>query len=96
MGECKGLGHIKTQYDQVIEFLVNGILNENFDIDKTYLPLFFLIRHSLEIGLKSNLEQANIELSDYNDIHSLEKLYNLFKDYLSKLDLTKMSDITKN
>lgn len=98
MGECNGLGHIKTQYDQVIEFLVNGILNENFDIDKTYLPLFFLIRHSLEIGLKSNLDQANIELSKYNNIHSLEKLYNLFGDkigYLSKLDLNKMSKTTK-
>lgn len=96
MGECKGLGHIKTQYDQVIEFLVNGILNESFDINRTYLPLFFLIRHSLEIGLKFNLEQSNIELSDYNSIHSLEKLYNLFNNYLSKLDLNKMSDVTKN
>jgi len=45
MGECWGLGHIRTQYDEVIEFLVEGVLFENYDINKIYLPLLFLIRH---------------------------------------------------
>lgn len=98
MGDCHGLGHIITQYDQVIEFLVDGILNHGFDVNKIYLPLFFLIRHSLEIGLKFNLQQANIQFGEYNDIHSLERLYNLFGDkkgYLSNLDLGKLSEHTK-
>ncbi len=76
----------------------------NYDINRIYLPLLFLIRHSLELGLKSNLQQAKKISSDkvpekqYDKIHSLSKLYNCFggeDGYLSKLDLTKMSVDTK-
>jgi len=104
MGECWGLGHIRTQYDEVIEFLVEGVLFENYDINKIYLPLLFLIRHSLELALKFNLQEARkvsptkVQDKKYDDMHSLSQLYNCFggvNGYLSKLDLSKMSEETK-
>ncbi len=104
MGECPNLGCIRTQYDEVIKYLIEGVLSDNYDINRIYLPLLFLIRHSLELGLKSNLQQAKKISSDkvpkkqYDKIHSLSQLYNCFggeDGYLSKLDLTKMSVETK-
>ncbi len=98
MTESKGLGQIRTQYDGVIEFLVEGILYEDYNINKIYIPLLFLIRHSLEIALKFNIEEArkysiNVSDKNLNDIHSLQKLYSLiggYDGYLSKLDIDKM------
>lgn len=99
MGECHGLGHIRTQYDEVIEFLVEGVLYENYDINKVYLPLLFLIRHSLEIALKFNIYEARkittiVSNDKIDNTHSLVKLYDYFggtKGYLSKIDISKMS-----
>ncbi len=103
MGECNGLGTIRTQYDDVIEFLIEGVLFENYEINRVYLPLLFLIRHSLELALKVNIHEAKkvstkVPDKDYGSIHSLAQLYNCFggeNGYLSKLDLTKMSTETK-
>jgi len=103
MGECHGLGHIRTQYDEVIEFLVEGVLFEDYDVNKVYLPLLFLVRHSLEIALKFNILEARKITNIVSDksiekIHSLDKLYNLFggtNGYINKLDLEKMDSKTK-
>jgi len=59
------------------------------------LPLLFLIRHSLELALKANvlkLEQINhdvekIELKG-KKYHSLELLFNRFKEHLEKVRAT--------
>ena len=99
MGECNGLGHIRTQYDEVIEFLVEGVLFEEYDINRVYLPLLFLIRHSLEIALKFNIQEARkifslVTSENLDTIHSLRDLYNYFggkNGYLSKIDTEKMS-----
>mgnify|MGYP001159225336 FL=1 len=98
MGECRGLGHIRTQYDNVIEFLVEGVLFESYDVNKVYLPLLFLVRHSLELALKHNLSKARKLTNIVSDkriekIHSLEQLYNLFggsNGYINKVDIEKM------
>lgn len=103
MGECRGLGHIRTQYDYVIEFLVEGVLSENYNINKVYLPLLFLIRHSLELALKSNLLEAReqsifVSKKRIEKIHSLETLYNLFggpNGYINNFDIEKMDIKTK-
>lgn len=104
MGECHNDGAIRTQYDEVIEFLVEGVLYDNYDFKYVYLPLLYLIRHSLELGLKSNLQYAagispeKVPVKEYDNIHSLAQLYNCFggdNGYLSKLDLTLMSEDTK-
>jgi hypothetical protein len=63
-----------------------------------------LIRHSLELALKSNLYEAirisptKVPDKKYDEIHSLAQLYNCFggiHGYLSKLDLIKMSEEAK-
>jgi len=104
MGECYNTGQIRTQYDEVIEFLVEGVLFDGYDINKIYLPLLFLVRHSLELALKSNLYAAKrisptkVPDKKYDEIHSLAQLYNCFGEpngYLSKLDLTKLSKEAK-
>lgn len=50
--EASTLGQIRTQYDHVIEYIVKGVQREEYDLNKVYLPLLFLIRHSIEIALK--------------------------------------------
>lgn len=99
MGESRGLGLIRTQYDGVIENIVEGVLNEEYDVNKVYLPLLFLVRHSLEIALKHNILEASrlldgISVKQIENEHSLVKLYNRFggcSGYLNKLDLGKVN-----
>lgn len=103
MGECRGLGHIRTQYDDVIEILLDGILLNNYDLNKIYLPLLFLVRHSLEIALKFNIEEAKkntsiVSTKNIVKIHSLEQLYNIFggsDGYINKLNIERMNIKTK-
>ena len=79
--------HYYSQYKEVIDEIVANI-EKNTPIDTVSLPLLFLIRHSLELGLKANilkLEPVNnvekIKLSGSNS-HSLEFLYNRFTQHL--------------
>lgn len=97
LGEAKQLMHIKNEYDQIIEFLLDGILTKQFDISKLYLPLLFLVRHSLEIGLKYNISEvqrmsSQIKTKDYSNEHSLATLYNCYSDFLNKIDKNKVSE----
>jgi len=104
LGECLNLNHIRTQYDDVIEYIIEGILYENYEIKFVLLPLLFLVRHSLELALKADLLEAQrispnkVPKEQYDKIHSLAKLYNCFagdKGYLANLELSKMSDETR-
>jgi len=77
------------QYKNAIDELVNGI-EKNIPIDTISLPLLFMIRHSIELGLKANilkLQEANptieeIKLSGTKS-HSIEILYNKFEEHLN-------------
>jgi len=96
------LGVIKTQYDEVIGFLLEMIIHDKIHIHDIYLPLLFLIRHSIEIGLKSNIQEAIENYSfktkkNIRNIHSIEQLYNLFigdNGYKSLINFDKMSQET--
>lgn len=76
------------QYKNVIDELVDGI-EKNIPIDTVSLPLLFMIRHSIEIGLKANilkLQEINpsievIKLSGTHS-HSIEILYRKFEGHL--------------
>ena len=80
------------QYKNAIDELINGI-EKNIPIDTISLPLLFMIRHSLEIGLKANilqLEKVNItvkkiELSG-SKYHSIERLYNKLEEHLTSIN----------
>lgn len=81
--EASTIGQIRTQYDHVIEYIVKGVESEEYDLNKVYLPLFFLIRHSIEIALKNNIYDAS-ELTNVRSEkelkkpHSIESLFNHF------------------
>ncbi len=102
--EPSHLGQLRTQYDLLITTLLNEVVNNQIDINKLYLPILFLIRQSLELGLKGNIHEAD-KMSDYSapqwfiNSHSIRKVFNLFggsKGYLKQLDLTKLDDNTLN
>lgn len=97
LGEANLIGQIRTQYDHCIEVLVIGIIEDRFDINELFVPLMFMIRHSLELALKSNILEVQkfstlIKSKDYSNEHSLARLFNCYKDYLTKLDSSKLSD----
>lgn len=80
--ETKTLGHIKTQYDFLISSILNSIKNDEMKIEQVYLPLLFLIRHSLEVGFKDNISEVfdsltNSQKRKYCSKHSLEALLNI-------------------
>lgn len=83
--------HCRTQFDECIEFLIEAILVYNEEIDKLYIPLLFLIRHSLELALKRNIIEVQkisnlINSKDYSTEHSLATLYNCYLDFLNKIE----------
>jgi hypothetical protein len=99
LGETRQLMHIKTQYDQIIEFLMSGILTYKFDLKRLYLPLLFLVRHSLEIGLKYNISEIQrmsslIKSKDYSNEHSLFSLYNCYSDFLNQIEKEQLDEKT--
>jgi hypothetical protein len=81
--------HYYGQYKNVIDEIVGGIEN-NTPIDTVSLPLLFLIRHSIELGLKSNiikLEGVNTKVGKIKlsgtKYHSLENLFSKFVEHLN-------------
>ncbi|MCU4162513.1 hypothetical protein [Carboxylicivirga caseinilyticus] len=77
-------------------------MENNEDINKLYLPILFLIRQSIELGLKANIYGAQ-EMSDYtapnwvSRNHSLKKLFKQFsgeRSYFSMLDLSCLDEET--
>jgi hypothetical protein len=99
VGEAYELGHIRTQYNHIIEFFLKGIIEGKFDIRKLILPLLFLIRHSLEIGWKSNIAETQkksklIKGKDYSNEHSLATLYNCYSNFLNKIEENNLHEDT--
>ncbi|RZK38631.1 MAG: hypothetical protein EOO90_21735 [Pedobacter sp.] len=100
MAECAGLGVLRTQFDSTIELLIKGIIEDKFDIHKVYLPLLFLIRHSLELALKFNIDEIQkgssvISQNNFTWEHSLATLFNCYNDYLSKIDKSRLSPLVQ-
>ncbi|WP_298265935.1 hypothetical protein [uncultured Lutibacter sp.] len=80
------------QYKNAIDELVNGIEN-GIPIDTVSLPLLFMIRHSIEIGLKANILKLQKVHSTIEKIklggtksHSIEILYNKFEEHLTSIN----------
>ncbi len=79
-----------SDYKNVVDIIINRIKNDDNLIDTVSLPLLFLIRHSLELGLKLNIltfEKTNTEIKAISlkgmKYHSLENLYNIFIEHLN-------------
>jgi hypothetical protein len=84
--ERYSLGQVKTDYDFSITQLVKGILTRRLETDDVLLPLLFLLRHSVELSLKSNLQEVfgKVYNNEISKEHSLCKLFSYFNKEISK------------
>lgn len=87
--ETGTLGHIKTQYDFLISSILKSIKIGDLKIEQVYLPLLFLIRHSLEVGFKDNISEVydsltNSQKKKYSGKHSLETLLNIVIQFVEE------------
>lgn len=85
--ECRGLGGIRSHYDITIDLLVQGVINGHLSVNDIYLPLFFLLRHGIELALKDNLQDLGNKVpmqkqKKIGEIHSIEQLYTILFDYI--------------
>ncbi len=87
--ECNTLGIIGTQYDFVIIDILRAIQNKEISINDVYLPLLFLLRHCLEIKLKSSIiDLGNIvneqDCSKAYSSHSVKELYDILASHINE------------
>ena len=82
------MGHISTDYDESMCLILQGIIENKLTINDVYLPLLYIIRHSIELSLKHNLLDAGYKYLTYKSIlkirdeHSIGKLYNMFNQVI--------------
>lgn len=93
--ECGTLGLIGTEYDWAITDLLSSIKDKEVSINEVYLPLLFLLRHSLEIKLKDALEvlSDHLTVQEQGELrtHSVKKLYEILNKYISH-DINAITD----
>ena len=85
--ECRGLGVIRSHYDITIDMLVLGVIKGQLSIDDIYIPLLFLLRHGIELALKSNIQDIGNKVpikkqQKIGGIHSIEQLYHILLSYI--------------
>ena len=77
-------------YKNIVDDIVISITERDIPIDTVSLPLMFLIRHSLELGLKANIlsfQKLNMEVMEIDlrgaKSHGLEYLSTILIDHLN-------------
>lgn len=87
--DIKGFGVIHAMYQCAANYLLKRVYDGESDIADIYIPILFLLRHSIELILKSNLQDIhdleNIDGIEIGKGHSLEKLFNTFNSLLTRL-----------
>lgn len=86
--DCRYLGVLRTQYDTCVSTLITAIKKNDVSVEEILMPLMLLIRHSIELGLKDNLEDI-VSPEDKKKMmkkgHKLRGLYNILTNgYLQK------------
>lgn len=101
--DTQTLGHLKTQYDDLISTLLHAIKYGDLNIADIYLPLLFLIRHSLELGYKDNIAEVQTKLTNRQikkatQSHSLVSLNNIIEQFVveARSTMTAKDDSIKN
>ena len=101
--DTQTLGHLKTQYDDLISTLLHAIKSGDLNIADIYLPLLFLIRHSLELGYKDNIAEVqtkltNSQIKKATQSHSLVSLNNIIEQFVveARSTMTTKDDSIKN
>ena len=83
------MGHVSTDYDESMCLILQGIKENRLSIDDVYLPLLYLVRHSIELSLKQNLLNAGQKYLTSKSIlkikneHSICKLFNKFETVIN-------------
>lgn len=91
--------HYYKDYKTVIDDIVTSVETNENPIDTVALPLLYLLRHSIELGLKANILQlqrinkkvGKIKLGG-SASHSIEFLYNKFIEHLDNIIRTHKID----
>lgn len=93
--------HFYNDYRIAVDDIVTSIESGENPIDTVALPLLFLVRHSIELGLKANIlqfQKINKKIDKIKlggkDSHSIEFLYDKFMEHLDKI--TKKHKINKD
>ena len=76
--ECRGLGFVRSHYDMTLDCLTLAIINGGLDANDIYLPILFLIRHGIELAIKSNLLDLGNSLSEKGQ-RALVNEHNVFQ-----------------
>lgn len=90
------MGHVCTDYKESIYLILEGIKKNELSVNDIYIPLFYLIRHSIELSLKQNLLDAGENYLDRKKIerikneHSVCRLFNWINTII-KIALDNMS-----
>ena len=85
--ECTSLGAVSTQYDEALRILLDCIIEKYVTINDLFLPVLFLLRHSLELKLKVSLQNLGNVIEKDKIIrlrHNLTKLWNILSSKLSQ------------
>lgn len=76
------------QYENAVDILINQIIEEKHRVDTIAHPLLYLMRHSIELGLKENIKY----LKKYSKLpilksktHTLSYLFSEFEKHYSKI-----------
>lgn len=71
------------QYENAIDILVNQVIEEKHRIDTIAHPLFYLMRHSIELGLKENIKY----LTKYSKLPFSKSKTHTLSDLVSEFEL---------
>lgn len=76
------------QYENAVDILINQVIDEKNRVDTIAHPLLYLMRHSIELGLKVNIKY----LSKYSKLpiikyktHTLSDLFTEFEKHYKKI-----------
>ncbi len=76
------------QYENAVDILINQIIEKKHRVDTIAYPLLYLMRHSIELGLKENIKYlkrySKLPFSK-NKTHSLSDLFSEFEKHYSKI-----------
>ena len=76
------------QYENSVDILINQIIEEKHRVDTIAHPLLYLMRHSIELGLKENIKYikrySKLPFSK-NKTHILSELFSEFEKHYSKI-----------
>lgn len=92
LSECMTKEQVATQYDFLITKLIKGINESELSLENVFLPLLFLIRHSVEVKLKCTLDDILIideeffnddEVTIIKRNHNVLDLFILFERFIN-------------